>query len=395
MTPPIGSGPYVVANVNTGKSITYKRNLNYWARDLNVRRGMFNFDTIVFKYYQDQIVSLEAFKAHDFDFMYINIAKQWARDLDGSKFDSGSLKKEMLPHKNNQGMQGFVFNVRRPLFTDRLVRKALCLAFDFEWTNTTLFFNQYTRSDSYFSNSILTASSGLPNALEKKYLLPFKDQLPPEVFTTPPEPFSTLPPGSLRKNLKKAKALLNEAGWDILDGQLKNGDGQVFEFDILLVSPSFERVIAPYVKNLQKLGINAHYRTIDPALYIRRVQKFDFDMTVNVFGQSQSPGNEQRSFWHSSAAVKEGSRNLVGINSQVVDSLVDRIIYAETQEQLTAACRALDRVLWYEYYVVPNWYLASHRLTYWDIFDRPKTLPLYYAPMQVLMTWWLKPEHVQ
>jgi len=390
MTPPVASGPYVVSQIDPGKSIVYKRNPEYWAKDLPVRRGMFNFDTIIFKYYKDQIVALEAFKAHEFDFMYVNIAKQWARDLQGDKFENKTIIKEMLPHRNDAGMQGFVFNIRKPLFADRRVRKALNLAFDFEWTNTTLFFNQYTRCDSYFSNSPLAASNGLPGELEKKYLLPYKDQLPPEVFSTIPAPFSTNPPASLRKNLRQAKALLEEAGWHIQDGMLKNKSGQSFLFEILLVSPSFERVIAPYVQNLQKLGIKADYRTIDPALYVRRMQKFDFDMTVQVFSQSQSPGNEQRNYWHSSAADMEGSRNFIGLKDPVVDALVDRIIYARTQEELTAACRALDRVLWYGYYVVPNWYVAAHRIAYWNKFDRPATLPLYYAPMQALMTWWLK-----
>lgn len=389
MVPPVGSGPYVVEMVNPGKSITYKRNPDYWAKDHPTRKGMFNFDTITFKYFRDQIVSVEAFKANEFDFMYINIAKQWARDLVGPKFDSKRIIKEYLPHKNNQGMQGFVFNLRNPLFQDRGVRMALGMAFDFEWANNNLFFNEYTRSASYFSNSDL-AAKGRPEGLELEYLLPFKEQLPPEIFNQQPTPFSTEVPNSLRGNLRKAKKVLEESGWTVQDGRLADKEGRPFEFEILLVSPSFERVMAGYVNNLNKLGVNASYRTIDPALYIDRLNRFDFDMTVNVFGQSQSPGNEQRDYWHSGSAERQGSRNLIGIKDPIVDELVDKIIYATTQEELTAACRALDRVLWYGFYVVPNWYVARHRVSYWNKFNRPEKLPLYYNPIQALMTWWMK-----
>lgn len=388
MVPPIGSGPYVVDSVNPGKSITYKRNPDYWAINHPTRKGMFNFDTITFKYFRDQIVSVEAFKANEFDFMYINIAKQWARDLVGPKFESKQIMKEYLPHRNNQGMQGFVFNLRNPLFQDRRVRAALGMAFDFEWANNKLFFNEYTRSASYFSNSDLAAKN-LPEGLELEYLSPFKDQLPPEVFTQQLTPFSTGPLNTLRDNLRNAKKILAEAGWTVQDGRLINKEGNSFDFEILLVSPSFERVMAGYVNNLKKLGVNASYRTIDPALYIDRLNRFDFDMTVHVFGQSQSPGNEQRDYWHSSSADRNGSRNLIGIKDPVVDQLVEKIIYAETQEELAASCKALDRVLWYGYYVVPNWYVARHRVSYWNKFKRPETLPLYYNPNQALMTWWM------
>ncbi|MDD3618353.1 MAG: extracellular solute-binding protein [Desulfobulbaceae bacterium] len=387
MKPPVGSGPYIVADVNPGKSITYRRNPDYWAVDHPTRKGMFNFDRITVKYFKDQIVSVEAFKAGEFDFMAVNIAKQWERDLIGRHFASGSLVKKVYPHRNNAGMQGFVFNTRRPLFRDRLVRKALGLALDFEWINTTLFFGQYTRSDSYFSNSTL-AAKGLPEGRELQLLEPFRDQLPPEVFTAPLRPPATDPPSSLRANLREAKELLAQAGWEVRDSVLRNRQGDPFSFEILLVSPSFERVMAPYVKNLQKLGIQASYRTIDAALFTDRIKNFDFDMVVNVFGQSQSPGNEQRDYWHSGAADRLGSRNLAGISDPVVDSLVDEIIYAETQDELTAACRALDRVLWYGYYVVPNWYMAGWRLAYSSRLRQPAVLPHYYSPNQLLMTWW-------
>ncbi len=389
LTPPIGSGPYTVKEVVPGKAITYQRNPAYWGASQPTRLGMFNFETMTYKYYKDQVVAVEAFKAHDFDFLAVNIAKQWVRDLAGANFDEQKIIKESLPHRNNAGMQGFAMNIRRPLFQDRRVRQALNLAFDFEWTNKSLFFEQYTQSNSYFSNSEL-AATGLPAGLELDYLTPFKDKLPMEVFTTPPAPVSTKQPSSLRQNMGQAKELLKAAGYTVKDDTLVNSDGQPFTFELLLVSSSFERVIEPYVKNLQKLGIKATYRTIDPALYNLRVKDFDFDMVVNVYGQSQSPGNEQRDYWHSAAADRPGSKNLIGLKDPVIDNLVDKIIYASKQEELTAACRALDRVLWYGYYVVPNWYVGTHRLAYWNIFAKPATLPLYYQADQALMTWWMK-----
>ena len=387
LTPPLGSGPYVVDKVSEGKAITYRRNPDYWARDLACRRNQFNFDRIIYRYYKDQIVSLEAFKAGEFDVMPVNISKQWFRDVKGKKFDSGQLLREEFPHHNNQGMQCFVMNERRPLFSDRRVRRAIALAFDFEWTNQALFFDQYRPSVSFFNNSEL-AAKGLPSAEELKLLEPFKEKLPAEVFTTPPTPISTAPPSSRRRNLLEARELLNKAGWRVKDGVLSNRQGKPFRFDILLASPSFERVMGPFVKNLARLGIKAAYRTVDPSLYTRRVQNFDYDMVVTVFSQSQSPGNEQRNYFHSSSRDRKGSRNLIGLADPVIDSLVEKVIAAESAKELMTACRALDRVLWYGYHVVPNWYIDHHRIASRNIFSRPATLPTYYSPEQLLMTWW-------
>ena len=388
MIPPIGSGPYIVSAINQGRSIIYTRNPEYWAQNHPVRRGMYNFDTIVVNYYKDQIVAVEAFKAGEFDFMMVNIAKQWARDMVGKRFDDGSLIKKRYPHQNNAGMQGFLMNTRRPLFKDLRVRQALTLAFDFKWTNMSLFYNQYTRSNSFFSNSYL-AADGLPTGLELTYLEAFRDTLPKDVFTKPLNAPDSNAKG-MRNNLRQAKQLLQDAGWTIKDGMLQNKDGLPFEFEISLVSPSFARVMAPYVKNLKKLGMTVDYRTIDPALYTNRIQTFDFDMIVHVYGQSLSPGNEQKNYWHSESAEHPGSRNLAGIKDPVVDAMVEKIIYAATQEELTAACKALDRILWYGYYIVPNWYLNVHRLAYHNIFQQPDILPLYYNHYQLLMTWWAK-----
>ncbi|MGE4561253.1 MAG: extracellular solute-binding protein, partial [Desulfobulbus sp.] len=378
---------YVVSDVQPGKSITYTKNPDYWAKDLGVRRGMFNFNTIVVKYFKDPVVSVEAFKAGEFDFMMVNISKQWNRDLTGRRFDDGELVKQTFAHKNNAGIQGFAFNIRRPLFQDPRVRRALGLALDFQWTNKTLFFSQYTRNNSYFSNSTY-AAQGLPSEAELKLLEPFRAQLPPEVFTQPLTPPSTDPPSSLRANLRLAQQLLTQAGWTVKNGALVNDRGEPFRFEILLADGAFERVIAPYAANLGKLGITVNYRTIDPALYADRVKNFDFDMAVTTFGQSQSPGNEQRDYWTSAAADRKGSRNIIGIKNPVVDALVHTVIYAEDQDSLTTACRALDRVLWYGYYIVPNWYLANHRLAFAAKLRHPKTLPLYYSYDQWLDTWW-------
>ncbi len=391
LTPPVGSGPYIVDKVDPGYTITYRRNPQYWAIDHPVKKGMYNFDTIIYKYFKDQIISVEAFKAGDFDFMFVNVAKQWARDMKGPKYDAQKIKKVYLEHKNNAGMQGFIFNTRKEIFKDPKVRQALGLAFDFEWANKSLFFGQYTRSNSFFSNSEL-AATGLPSGLELDFLSQYKEKLPKEVFTTPLTSVSTLPPNSLRKNLRRAKKLLNDAGWHIKDGSLVNSSfpGKELSFEVLLVSPFFERIMAPFVKNLEKIGVKASYRKVDPSLYTRRVKSFEYDMIVFSYGQSQSPGNEQRDFWHSSAADRKGSRNLIGIKNSVVDGLIDKIIYAANREELKAACKALDRVLWYEYYVIPNWYVPKHRVAYWNKFDRPEKLPLYYQPSQALMTWWIK-----
>ena len=382
---PTGTGPYVIDSINFGKSITYKRNPHYWATRHPVRAGMFNYDEITVKYYLDQTVALEAFKAGEFDFISINIAKQWARDMKGKNFRNGAIQKNTFPHKNNAGIQGFLMNTRKQLFQDVRVRKALTLILDFRFINSALFHDQYVRNDSFFSNSYL-AAKGLPSGLELEYLEPFKDQLPPEIFS---QPIGLPADHSHRENLIEAMELLKEAGWHIKDNKLVNERNEPFRFSITLVSPSFERVMAVYVDDLQRLGIQAEYRAIDPALYVERLKKFDYDMIVVTYGQSQSPGNEQKNYWHSSAADREGSKNYAGIKSPAVDALVDRIIYSRTKEELQASCKALDRVLWFGYYIVPNWYLSYYRLAFWNKFNFPDTSPLYYDPFQLVMTWWV------
>ncbi len=389
ITIPVGSGPYIVDSYNQGKSITYRRNPDYWATDHPTRKGMYNFDQIMIKYYKDQTVAVEAFKAGEFDSMQVNIAKQWVRDMAGQKFDSGAIVKKTFPHKNNAGLQGFVMNTRRPVFADRAVRKAMGMAFDFSWVNKSLFYNQYKRNRSYFSNSYL-AAEGLPTGEELSLLTPFRDMLPDDVFTKPMGDTITVEKGGIRTQLHEAAKLLKEHGWFLQDGVLTNDQGVQLSFEIILSNQSFERVMAAYTKNLEKIGIKARYRTIDPTLYADRINNFDFDMCVFVYGQSLSPGNEQRNFWHSASASQNGSRNLAGVNDPVVDFLVDKIIYADTQQELAIACKALDRVLWYGYYLVPNWYNDNHRVVYHNKFNFPEKLPTYYNYNQLQATWWLK-----
>ncbi len=388
---PTGSGPYVVKSFKQGRFVTYQRNPDYWAVDHPVRSHMFNFDTITFKYYKDQSVAVEAFKAGEFDLMMVNVAKQWDRDIAGPKVDSAEIIKRKFPHGNNAGMQGFVMNTRRAVFSDPRVRKAVGLAFDFEWTNRSLFYNQYERSNSYFSNSYL-AATGLPSPSELELLRPLQGKIPPEVFTEEMGTPRTDRPGGIRNNLRVAQQLLRDSGYRLKDGVMQNDSGTKLRFEIILVSPTFERVMAAFTDNLKKIGIEATYRTIDSALYTEKINNFDFDMCVYVFAQSQSPGNEQRNFWSSDAAERRGSRNIAGIKSEAVDDLIDRIIYAENRGELTAASKALDRVLWHGNYLVPNWYLNGHRLAYHNKFELPETIPTYYDYLSFVMTWWQRSE---
>ena len=283
MVPPIGSGPYTVKSFKQGRFITYERNPAYWAREHPVRRYMYNFDTITYKYYKDRSVAVEAFKAGEFDLMLVNVAKQWVRDLSGPKVESGAIIKRKFLHRNNAGMQGFVMNTRRDVFKEKAVRKAIGLAFDFEWTNKTLFYDQYKRSPSYFSNSHL-AATGLPSTEELALLTPLKGQIPEEVFTSELQPPTTDIQGGIRTNLREAMKLLREAGWKLEDG-VQQKEGTKLSFEIILVSPTFERVMAAFTDNLKKIGIEATYRTIDSALYTDKINNFDFDMCVFVFGQ--------------------------------------------------------------------------------------------------------------
>jgi len=385
--PPISSGPYLVDGYERGRFIRYRRNPDYWAKDLPVRKGMYNFDRVNYKYYKDSTIALEAFKAGEFDFFFENYSKRWARSHVGPKYDSGEILKTELAHSNNAGMQGFAFNLRREKFSDVRVRRALTLAFDFEWSNNQLFYNQYERCDSYFSNSEL-ASRGLPRGKELEMLEAYREQLPASVFDQEWYPPTTSADVTLRENLKLARDLLAEAGWTIQDGVLKNDQGEPFVIDVLLVQKGFDRIFAPYAHNLKKLGIEMNYRTVDDSLYKRRLDKFEFDMVVTSFPQSVSPGNELMNMFHSQAAGMEGSRNLPGISDPVVDALIEKIINVENREELIIAAHALDRVLLHGEYLMPNWYIDTHRIAYRDKFNMPETLPLYFEPVSWLLKTW-------
>ncbi len=389
-TRPIASGPYTVKKYERGKNIKYVKNPDYWAKDLPVRQGMFNYEHIIYKYYKDSTIALEAFKAGEFDFFSENYSKRWARSHNGPNYASGEIKKTELTHQNNAGMQGFAFNTRQQKFKDVRVRRALSLAYDFEWANAKLFYNQYVRAGSYFSNSEL-AAEGLPEGKELALLEKYRDQLPEGVFTKQWKPATTVAPNNLRKNLIEARDLLADAGWTIQDGVLKNQSGEVFSLNFLLVQSGFDRIIAPYAHNLKKLGIKTNYRKVDSSLYKSRLDKFDFDMVVTSFSSSVSPGKELMNMFDSASADVKGSNNLPGISSPVVDALVQAIIQAKNRDEVVIAARALDRVLLYGEYLVPNWYINVHRIAYWDKFGIPETQPLYYDPVTwLLKAWWVK-----
>ena len=388
LEPPLGSGPYRVAAVDPGRSITYERVPDYWGRDIPVNAGRYNFDRMRYEYYRDANVALEAFKAGRYDFRLENIARLWATAYTGPAIDAGLIVKEEIPDESGDGMQGFVFNTRREIFRDPRVREALGYAFDFEWTNRTLFYGLYARTKSYFSNSEL-ASRGLPDERELKILEPFRSELPESVFTAVYEPPSTDGSGGLRENLRTALGLLREAGWviDPRTRKLVNGEtGEPMRFEVLLVNPAFERIVGPMLRNLERLGIDATMRTVDTAQYQNRVDAFDFDMVVNVWGQSLSPGNEQRDFWSCAAAETPGSRNLAGICDPVVDALIDRVIAADSREDLVAATRALDRVLLAGHYVIPNWHSRVNRVAYWKKLVHPDVMPRYAIDLNA---WWI------
>ena len=389
LEPPVGSGPYKIKQFDPGRSITYELNPNYWGKNIPIKKGTENFGIIKYEYYKDRSIEREAFKAGDIDLFSENSSKEWATSYDIPAVKNNIIKKELIEHQNPQGMQAFAFNTRRELFKDRRVREALSYAFDFEWTNKNLFFDAYKRTDSFFENSEL-ASSGLPSSNELNYLNSYIDQLPKEIFLK--EFISPLTDGSgfMRKELQKASELLKNAGWVLVDGKLKNKKSNTkFEFEILLVSPAFERIVLPFKDNLQKLGIDVTIRTIDSAQYQNRLDSFDFDMVVSTFSQSLSPGNEQRNFWGSDAAKTNGSRNIIGINNAVIDLLIEKIISAKSRDDLITTTKVLDRVLLWGHYVIPQWHISAYRTLYWDKFDKPKIKPKYSLGTN---TWWINLE---
>ncbi|MFC0666373.1 extracellular solute-binding protein [Azotobacter chroococcum] len=388
LEPPLGSGPYRIADVQAGRSIRYERVKDWWGKDLPANRGFYNFDAVQIDYYRDNTVALEALKAGQFDYWLETSAKNWATAYDVPAVKNGQLVKEEIANNNPTGMQGFIFNIRRPLFQDRRVREALALLFDFEWTNRQLFNGAYTRTRSYFDNSEL-ASRGLPDEAELKILEPLRAQIPPEVFNNEFRPPVSDGSGIIRDQQRRAYQLLQEAGWRVEGDRMLDAGGQPVRIEFLLAQADFERILLPYKRNLADLGINLEIRRVDVSQYINRLRSRDFDMMVSGFSQSNSPGNEQREYWHSVSADNPGSRNFIGLKDPAIDRLVDGLVQADTRDRLISHTRALDRVLLWGHYVVPNWHIKTWRVAYWNRLAHPKVTPRYDIG---LYTWWSKAE---
>lgn len=387
---PIGSGPYAIARYDLGRNLSYQRRADYWAANHPVRRGQFNFGRITYRFYKDDVAKLEAFKAGEFDFLVEYSARNWSRQYVGPKFRSGELRKQAFAHHNTAGMQGFVLNIRKPQFADKRVRQALGLALDFEWLNRQLFYGQYVRIDSFYSNGEL-AAQGLPSPAELALLEPLRARLDPAVFGPAPVPPITTPPDSLRNNLRRARDLLAQAGWTYRDGALRNARGEPFVFEWLDDGGSMGRVFAVYERNLAKLGITVKTRQVDYALYQRRLDDFDFDLISLRFGDTQSPGIELYDYYGSKAATEKGSSNVIGIKDPAVDRLIDAVVNSQTRAERVTAVHALDRVLRHGYYIIPHWYSATHRAAWKNRLAYPPNLPLYYdAAGWMLATWWIR-----
>jgi len=391
--PPLGSGPYRVATVDPGRSITYEHVKDYWAADLPLNRGRHNFDQIRHDYYRDISIEQEALLAGSVDLRWETLPTQWATGYDVEAVRDGYLIKEILPFSGTTMYAGYFFNLRKPMFQDVRVREAIASAFDFEWTNRMLFHGLYIRLQSHFENSEL-AAKGLPEGAELALLNEFRDQLPERLFTEPfRSPSTDGTRASLRENLRHAVKLLEAAGWTIQDGQLVDVNGKPMDFEVIAWDPFFERVTGPFISNLRLLGINARQRTIDTPQWFGRIQNFDFDMTIAFyFPQSLSPGAEQREFWGSAMANQPGSRNYSGINSPVVDALIEHIISAPDRAQRVAATRALDRVLLWNFYSIPHYYAPGIPVVFWDRFGRPDVEPTWVRLIWHMSEWWVDPE---
>ncbi|MDP3520643.1 MAG: extracellular solute-binding protein [Hydrogenophaga sp.] len=386
---PIGSGPYKIGPVRFGKDITYVRDPQHWARDLNVRRGSANFDRITVKIYKDNTARLEALKAGEFDLMRFFSAGDWARRVTGRRFDSGELVKGEFKHRLPAGFQSYVLNTRRPLLQDARVREALGLAMDYEWMNRQLFYNAYQRVSGLFGNTEC-AATGEPGADELALLEPWRQQVPAAVFGPMAAPPRTDGDSSLRANLRRAKQLLQEAGWTIQGGVLKNAQGQAMELEYLDSNEAGARVVTPWVRNLEKLGVVLRYRAVDFALFQQRIQTFDFDLMSIAFQGTHNPGQEYADMFGSEAAKTPDSGNYAGVSSPAVDALITRMTGAKTQAELLPACRALERVIAHSHYLIPQWTAGTHRMAYnQQRLARPDVVPPYFqGEAWAIDTWW-------
>jgi microcin C transport system substrate-binding protein len=386
LVPPLTSGPWRIGRIDQGRSLVYERVPDYWGKDLPVNVGRHNFDKLQFDFYRDRTVALQAFKSGEYDFREEYTSKSWATGYDFPAVGKGLVIKESVPNLAPASRQYFVLNLRRKKFQDIRVREAFGLAFDFKWTNKNLFYGIYDRSVSLWQNTDMAARA-LPNEVEQELLQSIKGKVPSAIRTT-----VYLPPGEgkpLRKNLRRAAKRLKQAGWKIIDGKLTDKNGDVLEIEILTFSPVFERILAPIIKNLKRLGIQANIRIVDTAQYTFRMQTFDFDVTTAAFGTSATPGITEKNFWGSAAAKQEGGLNYSGLQDPVIDQLLERIAQAPDRQSLTLAARTLDRVLLANHYIIPEWFNASHNLAYWNKFDRPKVKPKYV--LGFMDTWWIDP----
>ena len=388
---PIGSGPYRVGPVRFGKDITYVRDPAYWAKDLNVRRGMGNFDRITVKIYKDNTAKLEALKAGEFDLMRFFSAGDWARRVNGKKFDSGELIKGEFKHRLPSGFQSYVINTRRDKFKDVRVREALGLAIDYEWMNRQMFYGAYQRVRGLFGNTDCQASD-LPGPQELAILEPWRSQIAPAAMDAMFAPPRTDGAGSLRDNLRRARDLLGQAGWTVQNGVLRNQKGEAMVIDYLDSNEGGARVVAPWARNLEKLGIKLNYRAVDFALYQQRLSKFEFDIISLAYGGTHSPGQEYADMFGSKAAVTEDSGNMAGVSSPAIDAIIARMTSAKTKSDLLPACRALDRVISHSHYLIPQWTATTHRMAFNDKrLGRPGQVPPYSSGEGwVINTWWAR-----
>jgi microcin C transport system substrate-binding protein len=390
LEPPLGSGPYRVKDIAPGRSIVYEKVVDYWGKDLNVNVGTNNFEQIRFEYFRDNTVALEAFKGDQIDWRTENSAKDWATAYDFPAVREKKVVREEFPIRSSGSMQAFAFNIRRPKFQDPRVRRAFNYAFDFEEMNRQLFSSQYTRIKSYFEGTEL-ASNGVPSGKELEILETVRDKVPVDLFTKPYTNPVGGNPQAVRDNLRQALALMREAGYEIKDTKLVNAKtGEPFSVEFLAPDPATQRFVLFYKPSLERIGIEVNVRVVDSAQYENRLRQWDYDIITAVWGQSLSPGNEQRGFWSSQAADVPGSRNLVGIKNPAIDALIDRVIFAKSREELVAATHALDRVLLWNYYVVPQWTYGKQRTARWDRFGHPETMPKYAASAFPTVWWWDK-----
>ena len=386
----IASGPYTVEKYEYGKYITFKRNPNWWGKDIAINQGRYNFERVTYKIYLDPVAQREAFKGGEFDMQLINSSRDWALDYKGDFVKKGYYLREEFPHTRVAGMQGFAMNMRNEIFQSRKVRASIAMAFDFQWSNKNLFYGQYTRNECYFDNNPEMKAQGQPHSEVKKLLLElrqkYKNYVPKTALTKP-----VGAPGqgqSANRNTQVANALLDSAGWKIGADGVRTKGNQRMQFELLLAGPGFQRIAEPYKNNLKKIGVQLNIKVVQVAEYEERLRNFKFDMIVANYPQSRSPGNEQRYMWGSEAAETPGSRNYMGIKNPALDELIDRIVKAEDRKTLVTSIQALDRILTHQFYMVPHWYIAYDRAVYWNKFSRPKINPSQSSILNNLVEWW-------